>query len=126
MLLPLLRPLLMFAFGAYDAIWRYFNLRDAAVLAFSAAPLTVLLLGGRYSIGERLFGGVIPAGVIIIDYLLFLLLASGVRLSRRTAYDLSLPAAARAYRALLVGTEATLPQALRHLSLAPEIMVLGL
>jgi FlaA1/EpsC-like NDP-sugar epimerase len=125
MLLPLLRPLLMLALGAYDAIWRYFNLRDAAVLAFSALPVSLLLLAFRYLLGKRFSGAVVPAGVIIIEFGLYLALAAGLRVFRRVSYEVSRPPESRPCRALLVGTESTLPHALRHLSASTEVQLVG-
>lgn len=125
MLLPVLRPLLMWALGAYDAIWRYFNLRDATVLAFSALPVSVLLLAFRFLLGERFAGAVVPAGVIVIEYILYLALAANVRVFRRLSYEVSRPAESRPRRALLVGTESTLPHAIRHLSGSAEIELVG-
>jgi FlaA1/EpsC-like NDP-sugar epimerase len=125
MLLPLLRPLLMLALGAYDAIWRYFNLRDAAVLAFSALPVSMLLLAFRYLLGRRFSGAVVPAGVIIIEFVLYLALAASLRVFRRVSYEVSRPLESRPCRALLVGTESTLPHALRHLSASAEVQLVG-
>ena len=53
-LLPLLRPGLMWALGAYNRIWRFFNLRDAVVLGFTSLPPTLLLLAMRYGLGKRI------------------------------------------------------------------------
>lgn len=125
MLLPVLRPLLMWALGAYDAIWRYFNLRDAAVLTFSALPVSLLLLAFRYLLPERFAGAVVPTGVIIIEFLLYLALAASLRVFRRVSYEVSRPPEWRPCRALLVGTESTLPHALRHLSGLADVQLVG-
>src|SRR5919109_569455 len=65
LLLPIVRPLLMLALGAYDAIWRFFNIRDATVFAVSASPLSIVLLMARYFLAARLGGTVVPASVVV-------------------------------------------------------------
>ena len=126
LLLPFVRPLLMLSLGAYDAIWRYFNLRDATVLALSAAPPSVALLLLRYLVAQKLWGTVVPASVIVVELGLYLGFASLLRILRRVTYEATRPAATERCRALLVGTEASLPKALRHLSGSGEIEIIGL
>lgn len=126
LLLPFVRPLLMLSLGAYDAIWRYFNLRDATVLALSAAPPSVALLLLRYLVGQRLWGTVVPASVIVVEFGLYLGFASLLRVLRRVTYEATRPVMTERCRALLVGTEASLPNALRHLSGSTEIEIIGL
>jgi|SRR5579864_7197677 len=126
LLLPFVRPLLMLSLGAYDAIWRYFNLRDATVLALSACPPSVALLLVRYLIARRLWGTVVPASVIVSEFGLYLGFASLLRILRRVTYEATRPATAQKCRALLVGTDGSLPNALRHLSGSGEIQIVGL
>ena len=126
LLLPIVRPLLMLTFGAYDAIWRYFNLRDETVLAMSAAPLSIALLLLRYLVAQKLWGTVVPASVIVTEFGLYLGFASLLRILRRVTYEASRPAGLQACRALLLGTEASLPHALRHISGSSGIEVIGL
>src|SRR5207248_9818146 len=126
LLIPLVRPLLMLAFGAYDAIWRYFNLRDATVLVISAAPLSIALLLLRYLVAQKLWGTVVPASVIVTEFGLYVGAASLLRILRRVTYEASRPANLQLCRALLVGTEASLPHALRHISAASGIEIVGL
>jgi len=126
LLVPVVRPLLMWALGGYDSIWRYFSIRDAGVLAFSAAPVSIGLLFTRYFMARRFFGTVIPASVVLIEYGLFFGLAAGVRILRRVTYEASRTPELRHQRALLVGTEATLPQALRQVATLGEIEIVGL
>ncbi|HEV2112992.1 MAG TPA: SDR family NAD(P)-dependent oxidoreductase, partial [Terriglobales bacterium] len=126
LLLPFVRPLLMLSLGAYDAIWRYFNLRDATVLALSAAPPSVALLLLRYLVAQKLWGTVVPASVIVVELGLYLGFASLLRILRRVTYEATRPAATERCRALLVGTESSLPKALRHLSGSGEIEIIGL
>ena len=66
------------------------------------------------------------ASVILMELLLFLVLAAGVRALRRVTFESSRGSAAAARRALVVGTADTLDAALRHVSSYPEVTVVGL
>ncbi len=125
-LIPILRPLAMGALGGYDSIWRYFSLRDAAVLMATSAPATALLLLARFGFGAYLLMGGIPATVIVIEYGAYLLLAGGVRGFRRMAFEAALRAGGRRRRAVLIGTDHVLATALRQVSIYPTIEVVGL
>lgn len=126
LLLPILRPGLMWALGGYDRIWRFFSLRDAVVLGFTSLPPTLFLLAMRYGVGTRLWETAVPASVILMELLLFLLLAAGVRTLRRVTFESSRRSAAAGMRALLVGDADTLDAALRHVSSFPDVTVVGL
>lgn len=126
LLLPLLRPGLMWALGGYDRIWRFFNLRDAVVLGVTSLPPTLFLLSMRYGLGSRLWETAVPASVILMELLLFLLLAAGVRTMRRMTFESSRRSTAAGRRALLVGNADTLDAALRHVSSFPDVTVVGL
>jgi FlaA1/EpsC-like NDP-sugar epimerase len=126
LLLPFLRPGLMWTLGGYDRIWRFFNLRDAVVLGFTSLPPTLFLLAMRYGVGTRLWETAVPASVILMELLLFLLLAAGVRTLRRVTFESSRRSPAVARRALLVGNADTLDAALRHVSSFPDVTVVGL
>lgn len=126
MLLPVVRPALMYVFGGYDRIWRYFGLRDSIVLALSALPATLLLLGLRYLVAGRHWSAVVPAGVIVIDYGVFLALAAGARAARRLTFEAGRAAGAQRLRALLVGTDDSLAEALRRVGGYSDMEVVGL
>jgi FlaA1/EpsC-like NDP-sugar epimerase len=126
LLLPFLRPGLMWALGGYDRIWRFFNLRDAVVLGCTSLPPTLFLLAMRYGVGSRILETAVPASVILMELLLFLLLAAGVRTLRRVTFESSRRSAAAGMRALLVGNADTLDAALRHVSSFPDVTVVGL
>ncbi len=126
LLIPILRPLAMGALGGYDGIWRYFNLRDAAVLMASSMPITVLLLIVRFGFGMHLLVGGISAAVVVIEYGTYLMLAVGARGFRRMAFEAALRAGGRRRRAVLVGTDHTLAAALRQVSIYPNLEVAGL
>ncbi len=125
-LLPLLRPGLMLVLGAYNRIWRFFNLRDAVVLGFSALPPTLLLLALRLAPPQPFQEVAVPLSVILTELLLFLLLAAGVRALRRLTFESSRRSPAESMRALVVGTADTLDAALRHVSSFPDVTVVGL
>ncbi|MGH9670032.1 MAG: polysaccharide biosynthesis protein [Terriglobales bacterium] len=126
LLLPALRPGLMWALGGYDRIWRFFNLRDAVVLGFTSLPPTLFMLAMRYGFGKKTWEAAIPASVILMELLLFLVLAAGVRALRRVTFESLRRSASAARRALVVGTADTLDAALRHVSSYPDVTVVGL
>src|SRR5205823_9407051 len=74
----------------------------------------------------RLWGTVVPASVIVVEFGLYLGFASLMRIFRRVTYEASRPASLQMCRALLVGTESSLPHALRHISAASGIEIVGL
>ena len=100
--------------------------RDGTVLDFSAAPLSIALLTLRYLVAQKLWGTVVPASVIVTEFGLYLGFASLLRILRRVSYEASRPAGLQLCRALLLGTEASLPHALRHISSSSGIEVVGL
>ncbi|HYX69699.1 MAG TPA: nucleoside-diphosphate sugar epimerase/dehydratase [Terriglobales bacterium] len=122
--LAVARPVAMLVLGGYHGIWRYFNLHDAMVLAFTALPPTVFLLVLRYGF-ERTWWARVPASIIVIEYGVFLALATSLRSLRRATFEVS-PHREQRVRALLVGNDATLPAALRHVVSHPELQVVGL
>ena len=123
--LALARPLVLLALGGYSGIWRYFNLHDATVLVLTALPPTVALLVLRYGFTQKWWARV-PTSIILIEYGVFLALAAGLRVLRRTTFEASPQSRAQRVRALLVGNDATLPAALRHLGGHRELQVVGL
>jgi FlaA1/EpsC-like NDP-sugar epimerase len=126
LLLPALRPGLMWALGGYDRIWRFFNLRDALVLVLTSLPPTLFMLVMRYGFAKKTWHAAVPFSVILMELLLFLVMAGGIRALRRVTFESSRRSAAADVRALLVGTADTLDAALRHVSSYPEVTVVGL
>ncbi|HVP42922.1 MAG TPA: nucleoside-diphosphate sugar epimerase/dehydratase [Terriglobales bacterium] len=125
LLLPVMRPALMWALGGYDRIWRYFNLHDGLVLAVTSLPPTMFMALVRFGLWRSLWMAQVPVGVIVIEYLLFVGVAGTVRSLRRMSFEAALGSGPR-LRALIVGTEGSLPAALRHISSHHEISVVGL
>ncbi|HEV2021396.1 MAG TPA: nucleoside-diphosphate sugar epimerase/dehydratase [Terriglobales bacterium] len=126
LLLPALRPGVTLALGGYDRIWRFFNLRDAVGLGLISLPPTLFLLVLRYAVPRESWESAIPAGVVLVELLLFLALAAGIRALRRMTFEYSRRTASAGTRALVVGTADTLDAALRHVSSFPDVTVVGL
>jgi nucleoside-diphosphate-sugar epimerase len=124
MVLPILRPLTMWAFGVYRIVWRYFGLRDALQMAFgaliSSAVLLVFRLGFNYF--PRLAN---PFTVIVMEATIFLLLGSAARAIRRLLAEESLFATEKGTRLLLVGSEDALSGLVHQVS-ARNIKLVGL
>ena len=125
LVLPVIRPALMWALGGYDRIWRYFNLHDGTMLAVTSLPPTIFMLLVRYGLWRSLWVAQLPVSVILVEYLMFLGLAGGLRALRRVSFESARGSGPRT-RALVVGTEDSLPAALRHISSHAEISVVGL
>ena len=125
LVLPVIRPALMWALGGYDRIWRYFNLHDGTVLAVTSVPPTLFILLVRFGLWRSLWVAQVPVSVILIEYLMFVGLAGGIRALRRLSFEAS-RGGGNKLRALIVGTEDSLPAALRHISGHHEISVVGL
>jgi FlaA1/EpsC-like NDP-sugar epimerase len=126
LLLPALRPGLTWALGGYDRIWRFFNLRDAVGLGVISLPPTLFLLLLRYGFPRQSWDSAIPGGVALVELVLFLALAAGIRALRRLTFEYSRRTASAGTRALVVGTADTLDAALRHVSSFPDVTVVGL
>jgi FlaA1/EpsC-like NDP-sugar epimerase len=82
-----LKPVTFYAFGMYRRYWRYASVHDlvAVVLAVSAASVAVAV-----SVALLFALGFIPSfsrGIILIDWLLMLALAGGMRMSIRVIGD---------------------------------------
>ncbi len=125
LLLPVIRPALMWALGGYDRIWRYFNLHDGIVLAVTSLPPTVFMLLVRYTLWRDLWVTRLPVSVILIEYGAYVVLGASLRALRRVSFEASRTTGSKV-RALIVGNEDSLPAALRHVTTHAEISVVGL
>ncbi|MGH9508381.1 MAG: polysaccharide biosynthesis protein, partial [Terriglobales bacterium] len=125
LLLPALRLALIYALGGYNAIWRYFSLHDAAVLVATVVPSSLCLLVLRFGLRKLTWLANVPVGVVVLEAMLFMGLAIGLRALRRITFE-----ASRGYgprrRAVLVGTDDTLAAALRHVVGYTDIECVGL
>jgi len=126
LLLPVLGPAMIWALTGYRAMWRYFSSRDAFALAASLLPITAVMLVMRYFLQSYFCVGHIPAGVIVIQYGSLVGMAGGIRVLRRLSFETTSGSAQSRIRAVLVGTESTLPAAVRHLGGYPQVEVIGL
>jgi FlaA1/EpsC-like NDP-sugar epimerase len=144
-----LRPLSLLLCGEYKSIWRYYNLADAVTLFRGTLPVAAVMLIVRewYLIWHRLLPPALPPGLIVflnregvtryvwfagipraaivIDYCLFVLLALGVRSTRRVLNEAARRPSARR-PTLLVGSEVGLASALRQVTLFPDVSIAGL
>jgi FlaA1/EpsC-like NDP-sugar epimerase len=126
MVLPLLRPLTMYALGAYRGIWRYFSMQDALVLVVCAAPTTGVMLLLRAFVANRSWTAAVPYTIAIIEFGVFFALAASVRALRRATFELALTHDTHVSRAIIIGSDQTFAGALRHVSLQRDIQVIGL
>jgi len=118
-----LRPLALHVTrDGYHATWRFFAMRDGLALALRSIPVTVLLLLVRWWVPGV---PVVPYSVLILEYITFLFLASGLRVTRRLAHEVVHSPSERP-RALIVGCETTLATAIHHLQDCKEAQIIGL
>jgi FlaA1/EpsC-like NDP-sugar epimerase len=124
--LVVVRPLCIWALGAYASIWRYFNMRDMFSLSLAAALPSTILLFARIVLGTRFLLMAIPISVVLIDLGLFLVLGATLRALRRAGFEYWRVTAARRHRALLLGTGDTLASGVHQVSLHGDIELVGL
>jgi FlaA1/EpsC-like NDP-sugar epimerase len=79
----------LFAFGVHRLSWRFVGLPDTRRILAASAVGSVVLLGVRAAIGfvgapVHLRYGVVPYGVLVINFALAFLAIAGVRFTRRT------------------------------------------
>jgi len=124
-ILPLLRPLLMWAVGVYRITWRYFAFHDAGRLSIGALLSTLILVIFRFAphLPSNL---AVPISVIVMEAAMFLLLASSARALRRLAAEESLFATGTRTRLVLVGTDGALSAALQQVFRHPNLECVGL
>src|SRR2546421_9248906 len=125
-LLPVLRVFSLWIFGIYDGIWRYFDAHDAIELALATLPASILMLVLRVGVGPKLAITAIPIGVIILEFGVFLVMASAVRIMRRTTHEMARSTGGSRRKALLIGTDETLNGALRHISMYGDLQITGM
>ncbi len=116
------RPAAILMTNGYKATWRFFAFRDAMQLAIRATPVSIVLLLVRATVHN---GVAIPFSVLMMEWLLFMWLASGLRIVRRYEHELR-NRAGRGPDTLVVGSEATLASAVRHLRASGNTNIVGL
>jgi len=121
--LTFLRPLsLRLTRSGYQSTWRFFNVGDGLRLALRSVPVTIFLLLMRWLVPGI---PVVPYSVLIMEFIIFLGFASGLRVTRRLAHEAIYKAAPRP-RALIVGNETTLATSVGYLRSWREAQVIGL
>ncbi len=116
------RPAAILLTNGYKSTWRFFALRDAIQLGARSVPVTIGLLLFRAAVHN---GTAIPYSVLLLELLLFLWLASGLRTIRRYEHEF-LNRVGSGPNTLIVGSEATLAGAVRHLRSSGNTNILGL
>ncbi|HKW01826.1 MAG TPA: nucleoside-diphosphate sugar epimerase/dehydratase [Vicinamibacterales bacterium] len=86
----LIKPAVFLMFGMYRRVWRYTSVQDllGIVLATSAASIALAIAAASLVVGHYVGG--ISRSVLFIDWVLTLLVASGVRLTIRLVYEAQL------------------------------------
>ncbi len=125
-LLPMLRIASLWISGIYNGIWRYFDAHDAIELAFAALPASAVMFALRVVSSAKNPISSVPIGVIIMEFGVFLVIASGVRVLRRTTYEMARSTGSSRRKALVIGTDDTLNGALRHISMYGDVQVVGM
>src|SRR5580698_183280 len=115
------RPGAIFLTNGYKATWRFFAFLDAIRLAARSVPVSICLLLFRAAVHN---GVAVPFSVLLMELLLFLWLASALRIARRYGHEF-LNRVGGGTNTLVVGSEATLASAVRHLRSSGNMNILG-
>jgi FlaA1/EpsC-like NDP-sugar epimerase len=121
-IIALARPCAILITNGYNATWRFFALRDALRLGARSVLVTVGLILFRVAVHN---GTAIPYSVLLVELPLYLWLASGLRTTRRYEYEIVNRIGSNA-NTLVIGSEATLAGAVRHLRSSGNTKILGL
>ncbi len=125
LILPVLRPVLMWLMGIYRIPWRYFAFNDAARLSAGALLSTAVLLIFRFAPNASPLWAS-PISVIVMEVAIFLLFAIGARALRRLATEESPFSTDNRTRLILVGNDNALPAALQQIFRHPNLECIGL
>ena len=118
-----LRPLSLYLTrDGYQPTWRFFDVRDSLALALRSLPVTLFLLLVRWCVPGV---PIVPYSILILEFGIFLMFASALRVTRRLANEAVYRSSGRP-RALIVGCETTLATAVHHLHTCKEAQVVGL
>lgn len=116
------RPATILLTCGYKATWRFFAFRDAIRLGARSVPVSLCLLLFRAAVRN---GVAIPFSVLLMELLLFLCMASALRTARRYEHEF-MNRVGSGPNTLIVGSEATLAGAVRHLRASGNTNILGL
>lgn len=125
LILPVLRPVLMWLVGIYRIPWRFFAFSDAARLTLGALLSTVILLIFRFAPNASSFWAS-PISVIVMEVAIFLLFAISARALRRLATEESPFSTDNRTRLILVGSDNALPAALQQIFRHQNLECIGL
>src|SRR5258708_3341220 len=121
-LLAVARPASVLWRTRYRTIWKFLNFHDALELALTSLVVSVAFVVVKV-IGQFKSP---PSEVLLIDYCLFVALAVSLRALRRAIYQGTRTSRLQRKRALLVGSEDSLPPAVAQVSAYPDVQLLGL
>jgi FlaA1/EpsC-like NDP-sugar epimerase len=120
--LAVVRPASLLWRTQYRTIWKFLNFQDALDLALTSLLVSVSILAGKLA-GHFTF---LPTEVILLDSCVFVALAVSTRTLRRAIYEGSRISPLQRKKALLVGTEESLPPAIALVSAYPDVELVGL
>ena len=120
-------PLLLLVGKNYRATWRHFHLADVMQLTLLSGGFTVVAVIAR----QVLVSGMgrhapIPLSVLLLEFLLFVVCASCMRLARRLIYEGARPGFTAQLRTLVVGNDNIFSSALKHVRSFSDICIVGL
>lgn len=85
----LMRVLCFYAFSIYSIVWRYISINNAISIFKASLPLTFLMFLARILLPAQFQLLRIPISVIALEFLLILIGTTGIRMLRRTIYELN-------------------------------------
>jgi FlaA1/EpsC-like NDP-sugar epimerase len=125
-LMAVLRPLTIYAFTGYRSIWRYLHLQDVTSIATASLLPSLLLLVLLLNFRHLTWAAAVPLSIVILEYAAFFFVAISARAFRRATYEAAKLAGNTVIRALILGTDETLPAAVRQAAAHADLEVIGL
>jgi lipopolysaccharide/colanic/teichoic acid biosynthesis glycosyltransferase len=130
LVLPLVRLAANRIFGIYDMVWRYANRVDAATLVVCSSFVSGALLLLRLLGGSANFHWLSPPlGVIVLEYMLVVCGATGLRALRRTLYELNHRyqpySSEKRRRIIIVGAGSSGVETSQAIARAPHLELVG-
>jgi FlaA1/EpsC-like NDP-sugar epimerase len=99
-LLLVIRLAVLWLAGVYRGSWRHVGMSDLAALAFAATVSTMVFVTALYAFSAP----VVPRSVLVLDWMLFIFFAGGVRFAVRYGRSRPLPGrGAQGRRTLIIG-----------------------
>lgn len=119
----ILYPLFLLVTHGYRTTWQFFGLKDLGALVTRTLPTVTLFLLARLLLGST---SQLPLSVILLWTGLTVVLSSLARIARRLDHEAVMRAGRESRRTLIVGTEESLPAAVRQLSTFGGFKIVGL